>query len=302
MENIFHEILKEICDEMGITYTFLSKDWIVMLEKDGVRRFISGYKFDTTRHGFGEMIDDKYAMYDVLSTLGIPIIKHHIVYFENNHNDYAIGCNTYEYLLDLFHEYHSNIVIKENSGSCGLGVFHITSEDELATRYQKIRNKYFSFSVCPYIDIKNEYRCIVVDNKIQLIYKKIRPIVVGDGNSSIGQLLKKFNPRYFENYQNDEILKKGEVFEYDWRFNLSRGSVSSLDILDNDRTHISDFINNLNIDIPFGSVDIVKTTDNEYLLMEINSGVMMDNFIHQHENGREIAKDIYKKAILEMFK
>ena len=36
--------------------------------------------------------------------------------------------------------------------------------------------------------------------------------------------------------------------------------------------------------------------------MEINSGVMMDNFIKQDNNGYDIAKDIYKCAVEEMFK
>ena len=55
------------------------------------------------------------------------------------------------------------------------------------------------------------------------------------------------------------------------------------------------------INISFGSIDIIKTDNKEYLIMEINSGVMMDNFIIQHEDGELIAKKIYKRAIEKMF-
>ena len=56
------------------------------------------------------------------------------------------------------------------------------------------------------------------------------------------------------------------------------------------------------VNLTFGSIDIIKTRDNRLLIMEANSGVMMNSFIKQHENGYEIAKNIYKDAINLMFK
>ena len=56
------------------------------------------------------------------------------------------------------------------------------------------------------------------------------------------------------------------------------------------------------VGLGFGSVDIIKTKTGDMYIMEINSGVMMDNFIKQDENGYEIAKSIYSIAIEEMFK
>ena len=44
--------------------------------------------------------------------------------------------------------------------------------------------------------IDSEYRVIVLNNKIELIYEKIRPIIYGDGVSKISTLLKEFNPSY----------------------------------------------------------------------------------------------------------
>lgn len=56
------------------------------------------------------------------------------------------------------------------------------------------------------------------------------------------------------------------------------------------------------LNVGFGSVDIIKTIDGKYYIMEINSGVMMDNFIKQDENGYNVAKSIYREAIKNMFK
>ena len=304
MASEFHKIIEEICDELGIKCTMLSKDWIMMLEKDNKTKFISGYKCDLNKQGLGEVFDDKYAMYDVLVSKNIPIIKYNIAYFESNKNDYAIGCNNYDYVLGLYHKYNNDIVIKTNTGSCGSGVYHINSEDELKTIYDKLSRKNFSISVCPYYEIVNEFRGCIVNNKIKLFYKKIKPVVIGDGKSTIKELLVKFNKNYFKDYENDTVLKDGEVFEYDWRFNLARGSMSSLDIDREDEEKVKNIINDIlkKLDVSFGSIDVIKTKDNQFFVMEINSGLMMDNFMIQHENGREIAKEVYKEAVISLFK
>ena len=39
-------MIDELSKQLGFNYKFLSKDWIVMLEKDGKVRFFSGYKYD----------------------------------------------------------------------------------------------------------------------------------------------------------------------------------------------------------------------------------------------------------------
>ncbi len=303
---MFHKIIKELCDELKIKYTLLSKDWIFMLEKEGITKFISGYKFDITEHGLGELLDDKYAMYDVLSSKNIPVINYNIVYSQNNKLDYAQGCNSIEYLKELFERYNQSVVLKINDGSCGVDVYYISNFETLVNKYEQLIQKHHSLSVCPFYDIENEYRAIIFEGEAKLLYKKIKPVITGDGKKTIKELLISFNPKYFNSYNEknkDVILQKGEVYEYDWRFNLSRGAISSTEILKNDRIEIDKILEKIskNIKIDFCSVDIIKTIDNKFLVMEINSGVMMENFIKQHENGYQKAKEIYKLALEKMF-
>ena len=56
------------------------------------------------------------------------------------------------------------------------------------------------------------------------------------------------------------------------------------------------------INLKFGSIDIIKTYDDKYYVLEINSGVMIENYISLVENGYDNAKKIYTDAIKEMFK
>ena len=56
-----------------------------------------------------------------------------------------------------------------------------------------------------------------------------------------------------------------------------------------------------NIDFGFCSIDIIKTVENEFLVLEINSGVMMKNLIKENDFGYNIARGIYEKAVLALF-
>ena len=55
------------------------------------------------------------------------------------------------------------------------------------------------------------------------------------------------------------------------------------------------------LDFGFCSIDIIETVDGEFLVMEVNSGVVMKNYLVFVENGRETVKGIYKEAIRAMF-
>ena len=308
MKNNFKEIIKEICTEDNIKYKFLSKDWVIMLEKDGKTRFISGYKFDLNSHGIGLIADDKYALYEVLKSKNIPVIEHKIVYNKMNNLDYAIGCNTYEYVKEYFEKNNNNIVIKPNDGTCGKNVFNVTDVNEIDIVLDKIFLKNYSISMCPFYKIKHEYRAIMLDGENKLLYTKYLPIVTGDGNKTIRQLLLDFNYDYFidklEDSKYDKVLPKNKTFEYNWKFNLSQGSIAKKlndKVLQDRLIKIAKQVCK-EINLKFGSIDIIETTNNELLVLEVNSGVMLENYIRLNPNEYIYAKDIYSNAIKNLFK
>lgn len=308
MKNNFKEIIKEICTEDNIKYKFLSKDWVIMLEKDGKTRFISGYKFDLNSHGIGLIADDKYALYEVLKSKNIPVIEHKIVYNKMNNLDYAIGCNTYEYVKEYFEKNNNNIVIKPNDGTCGKNVFNVTDVNEIDIVLDKIFLKNYSISMCPFYKIKHEYRAIMLDGENKLLYTKYLPIVTGDGNKTIRQLLLDFNYDYFidklEDSKYDKVLPKNKTFEYNWKFNLSQGSIAKKlndKVLQDRLIKIAKQVCK-EINLKFGSIDIIETTNNELLVLEVNSGVMLENYIRLNPNEYIYTKDIYRNAIKNLFK
>ena len=308
MENIIKTMFKDICNELDIKCTLLSKDWIFMLEKDGVTHFFAGYKSGLNDHALGMVLDDKYALYDVLKDKSLPVAEYNIVYGEKVLEDYAIGCNNLEYVISLFNKYNKDVVIKPNDGTCGRDVYRVRDINTLKKLYDKLTNKYYSINIGPFYNIKNEYRFIVFDGKVRIAYKKNKPVVYGDGFSTIRDLLIRFNSKYFSDKLNDskydKVLDIGEEFEYNWKFNLSQGAIASEiseEELFNKLSKIA-LEASSSIGLRFGSVDIIYTEDEQALILEMNSGVMLDNYIEQFSEGYDKAKALYKDVIAEMFK
>ena len=305
MLNNFRKMVEKICERNNINCKLLSKNWVIMLEKNNKIRFITGCKFSLNNHAIGEVLDDKYALYEVLKENKIPIIEHNILYPSNNINDYALGANDSKLVKDYFLKNNNNIVLKPCKGTCGHDVYHVTSIDNIDETLENLFLINTSVSYCPFYNIKNEYRIIVLDGNIEIIYKKQRPIVEGNGKDSIRNLLLKFNYSYFNGKLDDEIydiiLDAGKTYEYDWKFNLSNGAVASFDvdsaIKGKMEMIVKDIINKL--ELKFVSIDIVET-DEELLVLEINSGVMMENLINMVDDIKVI-ENVYEKSILLMF-
>ena len=310
MKNL-QRIIKQIALENDLSYEVLSCDLVIKLTKGNKIRYINGYKFGLNSHSLGLILDDKYATYELLNSLGISVCKHHILFRPTNHNSYAKNYNSFKYCYDLFLKYNKNVILKVNNGTCGDGVYHITTKKELKKIYNHLLKYNFSISLCPYYDIKNEYRVILLNNEIKIMYGKINPVVIGNGKDKLIDLLKDFNINYFgyktnlkKNINYNKVLKKDEKFIYDFKYNLSKGSIITEDIDKETKSIISKMAKDVSkkINLGFGSIDIIKTIDNKYYVLEINSGVMIENYIKLTSDGVKKAKKVYEEAVLEMFK
>ena len=310
MKNL-QRIIKQIALENDLSYEVLSCDLVIKLTKGNKIRYINGYKFGLNSHSLGLILDDKYATYELLNSLGISVCKHHILFRPTNHNSYAKNYNSFDYCYDLFLKYNKNVILKVNNGKCGDGVYHITTKKELKKIYNHLLKYNFSISLCPYYDIKNEYRVILLNNEIKIMYGKINPVVIGNGKDKLIDLLKDFNINYFgyktnlkKNINYNKVLKKDEKFIYDFKYNLSKGSIITEDIDKETKSIISKMAKDVSkkINLGFGSIDIIKTNDDKYYVLEINSGVMIENYIKLTSDGFKKAKKVYEEAVLEMFK
>lgn len=295
--NYIQTVIKEICDENNIEFNLVSKNWIMILKKDNKIRYISGYKFDLNPQSSGLICDDKYALYDTLKMLDLPIIEHKIVF-----KNYDL-----EEIYEYAEKYNNNLVIKSNTGTCGNNMYHITSKEEIKTKIDLLLTNNYSISICPFYNIKDEYRTIILDNEVELFYGKKRPIVLGDGKKTIKELLCDFNYEYFSKIEDNnlnKVLDNNQEYIYNWQHNLSKGSIpfkiEDIELRNKITSLALKTFKTLNLS--FASVDIVELVTGEIMILEINSGVMIDKYAHYMPDGKEICKKIYSKAINKMFK
>lgn len=218
--NSIQNLIKTICNQQNIEFKIVSKDWVIILKKDDKIRYISGYKFPLNDHAVGQICDDKYALYDALKSFNIDVTECHILF-----KNYSI-----DEVIDYAAKYNFNMVAKSNTSTCGNQMYHTLDKEALLIAADQLLKTNYSISICPYYDIVNEYRVVVLNGEAVIIYGKKKPTVIGDGKSTIYQLLCNLNSNYFKNIKPNQklntVLEKGEIYEYNWQFNLSKGATA----------------------------------------------------------------------------
>lgn len=293
----FNKLLETICSDLNYKLTFISDGWLKMIEHNNKTRFISGYRFDNNLYAIGEVMNDKGMFHDVLRHMYIPIIEHKIIFHDYDKNE----------IIDYFNKHNKEIIIKGNTGCSGKEVFKVKQIDKAFNIIDKLLLKEYSISLSPFYHIKNEYRIIVLNKEVKLIFGKIKPTIYGDGKKDVLTLAMEFNEYYCNNTNDIEepfyVPKKDEKIEFSYKFNLSSGGKTFLDIpIDLKDKLISlalDVSNKLNIN--FASIDLVVTDNNEIMVMEANTGVTLNAFLKLNPNCYEIVYNVYKDAIKMMF-
>lgn len=305
-ERNFVKIIKEICEEENIQIESFSYDWIFKLHKNGVYNYILGYQFGLNTCSVHSICCDKSAASEVMSALNIPNIEH--IFFMSPTNQKYVGKNgNWLAMTELLNTY-GKLVCKSNNGTGGNSVYCVSNQYELENAAFKVQRSSRAMAISPYYDIENEYRTIVLNGEIKLVYVKQRPYIIGDGIHSIANLVCKEiengkSVKLDEMEQKDfyKILDENEIFYLGWKHNLGKGSYAVIEDSDIVIRNIQEIVYNVveKMNIRFASIDIVKC-NGEYKVLEINSGVMMEHFSQQDDNTYKIAKNIYREAILEM--
>ena len=282
MENstrCFVKIIKEICEEEKIDLESFSYDWIFRLHKGDIYNYIIGYQFGLNSCAVHSICCDKSAASEIMTSFEIPNIEHNFFMSPINQK-YVSNLGNWEKMMEMLNK-HGNLVCKSNEGTGGRQVFRVTNQYELENAVFAIFRKNRSMAISPYYDIENEYRVIVLNGEIKLIYTKRRPYIVGDGTHTISYLILKSMDNDKNNLvlkeidQNEfnRVLNNGEVFYLNWKHNLGQGAYAQIEDYNLINGDIRNIVNLLvdKMNIRFASIDIVNCHE-EYKVLEINSG------------------------------
>jgi glutathione synthase/RimK-type ligase-like ATP-grasp enzyme len=303
------KLILNICQELNIKITLIADSSLILFQKDNIKKSLVKYNFDLNSCTSKMICDDKFLTFSLLSTYNIPIIKSYLMDLIYNRDSV-----TFERIKEIKEEY-KQIVIKSSFGSMGYDVFKCDCDNEVKRVLKYFEDKSINYIVCPYENIEFEARIVILDSSILLTYKKKTKIVIGDGFSTLLELINKnTNDGYSEfllnnclnnNIKLNDIPTKGQEINYSWKHNLATGADISL-IFENDDEKI---INNLAIktfnvlpNARLVSIDIIKNKNNEFKVLEINSGIMMERFMSFSEETLNITKNIYTQIIKKMMK
>ena len=167
------ELLETICRERGISFSSLSDDWVLELEKNGSIRRVIGYSFDLNTAAAAFIAKDKVATHLLLQRCGVPSVEHVLLRPP---------------VLEVQKEYIDNwkkIVVKPLEGTGGHGVKLVSGADEAIKWVAS--SEISAWAVSPHIDIKREIRCILLDGQPLLVYEKQAVEIDGLKMFNLGQ-------------------------------------------------------------------------------------------------------------------
>lgn len=306
------KIIRELALKMDIETTFLSNEWIIKLNKREKSSYIFGYDWELNSATTHILTKDKSACYDILKSFDIPAIEHKLFLnpeIKNHISDDGI----WKEILAYATKNNYQVVCKANTGSGGNEVFKVKNQKELEYFVNLLFVKNKTICLSPFYNIENEYRIILLDKEPLLIYSKQKPHVIGNGNNTVLELILKdklyTNITDF-NLNNTELLyipNQNEKVELSWKHNLAKGAKHKIVEDEKLKTTLCNLASKTAkaLNLRLGAIDIIEyekdKCNKDFLIMEVNSGIMLENFSKQGSSEYDIAKNIYQKVLNKIF-
>lgn len=159
--------------------------------------------------------------------------------------------------------YREDIIIKPLTGTGGRGIERCSDTGVARRKIEK--SEIDAWAMSPFYDIAREVRLIILDGDILLSYEKRAVVEKG---------LRFFN------------LGKGATpVNYEPALSIQKLAVEAINA----------------IGLRVGAVDIAMGKDGEVRVMEINDGIMMENFARHSEINKMMAREVYRTLVKRMF-
>lgn len=288
------ETVKKYCEDKNIKLTTHSYDWVLQLTSASIDKYIFGFRFPNNDGAVTELCNDKVALCEVLKSKNIEVVEHIPIF--NIYDD--------EQRLHIIREFFKTsdeILCKDNKGTGGQNIYKVANEEEAMKYINTLLERDYMMALSPFHNIDIEYRAIVLNKKVKLVYGKKIPYVVGDGVKSIEELVKDKNIdvcKIDKNIDLNTVLQMGDKRNLCFTHNLGiLGEVvtdinpETVQIVHHMALHTAEAL-----DINFASIDIVKIGE-EYKVLEVNSGVMMETYGGLSAENRQVVEKIYVEAL-----
>lgn len=256
----FVQQIESACRELGLSVEWSADWWIARVVGGRRSTKIIGYTFELNDAASAEAAVDKVCTFQILDDAGIPAIKHHLFEIPDEPTDWRER---------LPADFRPPLVIKPHRGSGGADVLLSETRAQLLANLELLAAKYRIIAYSPYVRVATEYRAVVLDDRVRLLFRKVRP----PGNAS------------------------------EWRFNLNLGAQPEVVVGSEPDYHtVSDLARRAAraVGIRFGAVDIVVSSGSE-VVMEVNDAFSLVHFSACSAVHFQAAYLVYLLALSSIF-
>lgn len=304
-QRIFLETIKKYCLARGIAVEIRSGGWLVIMTRGTERRLAIGYDIGLNSAVAHQVANDKAACADALASAGVPAIPH-TLFLGAKLSKHIPGSDSLEAMQRLLDQHPRGLVVKPNEGTSGELVFRVTTTAQLEQAVACILAAHPSLAISPYVEIEDEVRVVLLDERALIVYIKMRPSVIGDGTHSLRELARtaataeqlKIIEDDLSAAELDAIPPAGERRIINWRHNLDSGAAPLLLKHDPRDPYVALAIKTAQaLRIRFASVDVVRVGDS-WQVLEVNSGVKMEAL---GRHAPEMVEAAYHAALDKVF-
>lgn len=317
-ERVLARTLSDLARDHGVAFSTLGEGWIIRLARQSTVRFVHGYAFDLNSAATHAIACDKCATSDLLHAAGVPRVEHRL-FLHPDMAKFVPHPGNWPGMLAFFDACGSDVVVKDNTGTGGRGVYRARSRVELEAAVLDLFRRGHSVALSPFITISDETRLVMLAGECEAAYAKVRPTVVGDGTRTVLELLAARVGRdgvsaemakFLSNLDPEaasalaDVPPRGVERLLNWRHNLGQGA--SLRLLDPGSALVRPLVDLARraaaaLNLEFGSIDVVTEpgAGASPRVLEVNSGVMMEALAGA-PGGQDIARRVYARAFRRM--
>jgi len=306
-------VLAQVGASLGVTVRPIGGGWMAELVKGSERRLLHGYQLELNAASAAAIATDKAAAFDVLGALGLAAVPHR-VFLHPRLSGYAPEGGNWGDMLKHFEGLGRDVVLKDNSGTGGMGVYRVQSERALEACTYRLFQRAHGLAIAPFVVIDREVRVIVLDGAPMVAIEKHRPSVTGDGVSSLRTLIERgvtasmaerigyTDPDLLAELE--DVIPTGARRLLNWRHNVGQGTTPRL--LNLTDAGVAVVLKGAceaaaGLRVRFASVDMVEV-GGQWMVLEVNAGVMMDGLMRLVPEGEALAETVYAAALERMFR
>ncbi len=322
-------MLQKIAPRIGAT-VLVEPEWEIVGQitfKSGRHSYFRYNTLDLNPMGGSEIARDKDYSNFFMKAMGYPIVPGSKTFFSNQWG-HAIGSPSRN--IDAAYRHAVKIgfpvIVKPNSGSQGVGVSLVHNKREFYSAVRAVFKRDRIVLVQQPITGK-DYRLVILDKKLISAYERIPLNVVGDGKSTIGQLLKAKQKQFVASSRDTQIktddprivnklshqglsfrsvpTKGQRVYLLD-NANLSTGG-DSVDVTERVHPTFKKLSVKLTRDMGLRlcGVDLMIQGDisqkpDKYWVLEINSAPGLDHYAKIGKVQEQIVEDLYLEVLKHM--